>query len=154
MLIPTYIPRYFGGLDTWYFSNWTVKVYGIAIEAPNHRLALDPVLVEEARCYVEDNLTRMNATPHYSVGFVILHHGSEARWLLTQWWTDECICRQHVAKSELVGLPKFAPAKADLMACAYELVPIDFERRAWVSTVMSERPMADYLNEWLPNGYY
>lgn len=40
------------------------------------------------------------------------------------------------------------------MACAYELVPIDFERRAWVSTVMSGKPMSDYLDAWLPDGTY
>jgi hypothetical protein len=40
------------------------------------------------------------------------------------------------------------------MACAYELVPIDFERRAWVSTVMSGKPMEAYLGSWLPDGFY
>jgi hypothetical protein len=141
-------------LDTWRFSNWAIKIYGISTEASANKLVLDPRLIEEAHSFVEENLARMDATPHYSVGFVVLHHGSSAKWLLTQWWTDDCICRQHVAKAELAGPPKFAPAKADLMACAYELVTIDFERRAWVSTVMSGRPMADYLNEWLPDGLY
>jgi hypothetical protein len=96
----------------------------------------------------------MNDTPHYSVGFVILHHGSAAKSLLTQWWTNECVCLQYVAQSEFAGPPKFEPAKQELMACAYELVPIDFERRAWVSTVMSGKPMEAYLGEWLPDGFY
>jgi hypothetical protein len=50
---------------------------------------------------------------------------------------NECVCLQYVAQSEFARPPKFEPAKQELMACAYELVPIDFERRAWVSTVMS-----------------
>jgi hypothetical protein len=40
------------------------------------------------------------------------------------------------------------------MACAYELVAIDFERRAWVSTVMSGKSKEDYLGDMLPNGFY
>lgn len=96
----------------------------------------------------------MNATPHYSVGFAILHHGSAAKSLLTQWWTNECVCMQYVAQSEFAGPPKFKPAKQDLMACAYELIVIDFERRAWVSTVMTGKPMEAYLDAWLPDGVY
>jgi hypothetical protein len=34
------------------------------------------------------------------------------------------------------------------------LVPIDFERRAWVSTVMSRKSMVGYLGAWLPDGFY
>jgi hypothetical protein len=154
VLIPTYTPRYFGRLDTWRFSDWAIKVYGISTEAPQRKLVLEPRLIEEAHAFVEANLDRMNDTPHYSVGFAILHHGSGAKSLLTQWWANECVCFQHVGQSEYSGPPKFVPAKHDLMACAYELVPIDFERRAWVSTVMSGKPMADYLGAWLPDGFY
>jgi hypothetical protein len=52
------------------------------------------------------------------------------------------------------GISTDEPAKRDLMACAYELVPIDFERRAWVSTVMSGKPMEAYFGSWLPDGFY
>jgi hypothetical protein len=154
VLIPTYAPRFFGRLKTWRFSNWAIKVYGISTAAPDQKLVLDSGLVNEAHSYIEANLARMNGTPHYSVGFAILHHGSAAKSLLTQWWTNECVCLQHVAQSEFSGPPEFSPAKQELMACAYELVLIDFERRAWVSTVMSGKPMEDYLGAWLPDGFY
>ncbi len=152
--IPTYTPRYIGYLDTWRLPDWTLKLYGISAESPSHVLTIDKKLIESARSYVETCLEQMNTTPNYSVGFVILHHGSAANWLLTQWWTDECICRQHVARSELSMPHEFTPASPDLMACAYELVPIDFERRAWVSTAMSGKAMDDYLSAWLPDGYH
>ena len=84
MLIPTYTPRYFGRLNTWRFPNWVIKVYGISTEASDQNLVLDLGLIDEAHSFVEANLARMNATPHYSVGFVILHHGSAAKSLLTQ----------------------------------------------------------------------
>jgi hypothetical protein len=73
---------------------------------------------------------------------------------VTQWWTNECVCLQCVAQTRFAGPPKFEPAKPELMACAYELVAIDFERRAWVSTVMSGKPIEAYLGSWLPDGFY
>nr|WP_201010219.1 hypothetical protein [Rhizobium rhizogenes]QCL09303.1 hypothetical protein pC5.7b_436 [Rhizobium rhizogenes] len=152
--IPQYAPRCFRRLDTWRISGWAIKAYGIATEAPSQGPLLDPQLIDEAYAYVEANLNRMSNTSHYSVGFVILHHGSGAKSLLTQWWTNECVCLHHVAQSDFTGPPKFVAAKQDLMACAYELIPIDFERRAWVSTVMSGKSMDDYLGAWLPDGTY
>jgi len=154
IMIPAYTPRFVGRLDTWRFPDWAIKVYGISIEAPDQRLVLDQDLVEEAHAFVEANLARMNESPHYSVGFAILHHGSASKSLLTQWWANECVCLQHVAQTRFAGPPKFKSAKPELMACAYELVPIDFERRAWVSTVMSGKPMEAYLGSWLPDGFY
>ena len=154
MLIPTYTPRFFGRLSTWRLADWAIKAYAISTQAPDQNVLLDSALIDEAHSYVAANIARMNATPHYSVGFAILHHGSAAKSLLTQWWTNECVCLQHVAQSEFSGPPRFSPARQELMACAYELVLIDFERRAWVSTVMSEKPMADYLGAWLPDGFY
>lgn len=149
MVIPTYTPRWVGRLDTWRFADWAIKVYGISTEAPGQKLVIDQELVKEAHAFVAANLARMEETSHYSVGFVILHHGSAAKSLLTQWWSNECVCLHYVAQSQFAGPPKFEPAKGDLMACAYELVPIDFERRAWVSTVMSGKPMEAYLDSWL-----
>lgn len=154
MAIPLYTPRYIGRLGAWRISDWTIKAYGISAETSSQELVLDPQLIDEAHAYVEANLPRMNNTPHYSAGFVILHHGSGAKSLLTQWWANECVCLQHVAQAKFSGPPKFTPAKQDLMACAYELVPIDFERRAWISTVMSGQPMEAYLDTWLSDGLY
>ncbi|GEM_PF-1385977 len=154
MQIPEYTPRQFGRLGTWQMANWTMKVYGIAAETPYQDTLLDRELICKARDYVEANLARMNGTEHYSTGFVILHHGSGAKSLLTQWWTNECVCMQHVAQSAYRGPPNFVEAKSDLMACAYELVPIDFERRAWISTVMAGKSMKEYLDAWLPDGTY
>jgi hypothetical protein len=154
IMIPRYTPRFLGRLDTWRFADWAIKVYGITIEAPDQKLVLDQALVEEAHAFVGANLARMNETAHYSVGFVVLHHGSAGKYLLTQWWTNECVCLQSVAQTRFAGPPKFEPAKPELMACVYELVPIDFERRAWVSTVMSGKSIEAYLGSWLPDGFY
>lgn len=121
---------------------------------PVQNSTIDVGLTDAAHAFVAANVARMNETPHYSLGFVILHHGSAAKSLLTQWWVNECVCMQHVAQSPLSGPPRFSAAKPGLMACAYELVLIDFERRAWVSTVMSGQPREAYLGAWPPDGLY
>ena len=154
MLIPLYTQRHFRLLGTWDISGWHLKAYGISAHAPEKEQFLQPELITEARSFVEANLGRMEGTPHYSVGFAILHHGSSAKTLLTQWWVNECVCMQYAAQSNYSGSPKFSFTRGDLMACAYELVAIDFERRAWVSTVMSGKPIEDYLESWLPDGLY
>jgi hypothetical protein len=117
-------------------------------------ITIDVGLTDAVQSFVAANVARMNETPHYSLGFVILHHGSATKSLLTQWWVNECVCMQHVAQSPLSGPPRFSAAKPGLMACAYELVLIDFERRAWVSTVMSGQPREAYLGAWPPDGLY
>ncbi len=48
----------------------------------------------------------------------------------------------------------FVSAKLELIGCAYELIAIDFEQRAWVATVMSGKSMDDYLSTWLLDGLY
>ncbi|MDR6899773.1 hypothetical protein [Rhizobium miluonense] len=154
MLIPLYTPRHFRGLSTWHISGWRIKAYGISAHASEKDQFLQPELITAARSFVEANLSRMEVTPHYSAGFVVLHHGSSAKTLLTQWWVNECVCMQFAAQSDYSGQPSFSFTKSDLMACAHELVAIGFERRAWISTVMSGRPMEAYLESWLPHGLY
>ncbi|MFJ6325357.1 MULTISPECIES: hypothetical protein [unclassified Rhizobium] len=154
MPIPMYMPRRFGRLGIWHISGWSIKAYGISAQHSEQEQLLQPELVDEARSFVAVNLARMERTPHYSVGFVVLHHGSSAKTLLTHWWANECVCMQYAAQSDYLGKPEFSLAKSDLMACAYELVAIDFERRAWISTVMSGKPMEEYLESWLPDGLY
>lgn len=154
MQIPRYTPRHFGRLGLWRMSGWTMKVYGISAATSRPEPLLDNELVCAAQAYADANLDRMNGTQHYSTGFVILHHGSGAKSLLTQWWTNECVCLQHIAQSAYGGPPHFVKTTSDLMGCAYELVPIDFERRAWISTVMAGKSMNEYLDTWLPDGAY
>lgn len=72
---------------------------------PVQNSTIDVGLTDAAHAFVAANVARMNETPHYSLGFVILHHGSAAKSLLTQWWVNECVCMQHVAQSPLSGPP-------------------------------------------------
>ena len=73
-------------------------------------------------------------------------------WLLLHWWLEGGIATQILWQSELNEEVEFEPAQPLLMACVWELGIIDFERRAWMETVMSGQPTADYLTRILPRG--
>jgi len=89
----------------------------------------------------------MAATDHRGAGFAILHEGEEGRWLLLHWWLGGGIATRLLWRADLVPHAAFVEADPLLMACVWELGVIDFERRAWMRTVMSGRPVSDYIDD-------
>lgn len=121
----------------------------------------DPVMeatIGVARRRIATAAERLAGTPHLDAGFAILHRGEESLWLLLHWWLEGGIATEILWQAELTELAdpdgdvEFMPAQPLLMACVWELGIIDFERRAWVETVMSGKPTADYLARILPRG--
>lgn len=158
LVAPTdlYSPRYMASIGLWRFGDWQFKVYAIqaARPAPETDL-LDDILVMQAQNYVAAQIGRLEATPHYHLGFIILHQwDSSEKWLLIHWWTDGCICRQILAGSQGEQTADFTAVDPTLMACAYELIPIDYERRLWSDTALSGRPFDHYLASSMPEGFY
>jgi len=154
--VEPYKPRHVARLGIWAVRDWQFKVYSIAGHGPKpDGSPLDNDLIWEARSYLESNLDRLSATPHYGHGFIIIHEWDRSeKWLLIHWWTDGCICRQILAGAAGLDSNTFRPVSPDLFACVYELVPIDFESRAWTATVLSGKSTGAYLENWLPDGAY
>jgi hypothetical protein len=154
--IEPYKPRHISRLGLWTFADWQFKVYAIAgHKSKSGEAPLDQSLISEARTYLESNLKTISATPHYGHGFIIIHEWDRSeKWLLIHWWTDGCICRQILAGAAGLDSNSFKPVSPDLFACVYELIPIDFESRAWTSTVLSGKSTEAYLEKWLPDGAY
>ncbi|GGA90293.1 hypothetical protein GCM10011491_17740 [Brucella endophytica] len=113
---------------------------------------LPDAAIEAAKATIAGAAYRLTATRHLGAGFAILHRGEEGLWLLLHWWLEGGIATQIVWRSDLDGEPEFVPAEPLLMACVWELGIIDFERRAWMETVMSGKPVADYLTRTMPRG--
>ncbi len=88
------------------------------------------------------------------LGFLVLHRGEEALWLLLHWWLPGGSLAERLWSSPLDGPVRFEPRDRPLMACVWELVPISFERDGYVRTVMSGRSGNDYLAQHLPDGPY
>ncbi|MGW1677636.1 hypothetical protein [Saccharopolyspora sp. NPDC002376] len=78
-------------------------------------------------------------------GFVIVHRGEDSTWLLVHWWEQDIRCQRLLRSDD--GDP-FAPARAHLFACVWELHVIDHERRAWACHTLNPAPdHAAYLKD-------
>jgi hypothetical protein len=108
--------------------------------------------VAAARNVIAAEGPALEATPHIGAGFAILHRGEEANWLLLLWWTDGGTATRKLWRGDLDDGENFVPVDPLYMACVWELGVIDFERRAWMETAMSGRPLSDYLAYTLPRG--
>lgn len=106
-----------------------------------------------ARGVIAAEAATLEATPHLSAGFAILHRGEEANWLLLLWWTAGGTATRKLWRAELDDEgSSFAAVDPLYMACVWELGIIDFERKVWMETAMSGKPLSDYLAYTLPRG--
>lgn len=152
-----YRARRFASLGLWVLRGFRLKVYGIS-----HRpqavgeLFHSAALIDAARHHTHDRLADAIAEGnHHDLGFVILHEGLQGLWLLVDWWAHGDICCQLLSHADDSRPLRFAPVRPSLVACAWELVPIGFERTAWVETMLTERPDPEaYLARRLPDGNY
>ncbi len=152
-----YKARSYAFLGLWTKGAWTLKVYGINHRAPPASDPLvDPAILAAARAKVTSHLPEVDREgDHHHTGFVILHHGTDGNWLLLHWWAQEAICCEVLWKSRNQSPTRFEAAGASFMACVWELVVIDFERRAWVDTLLRREGDRDlYLDTRLPDGSY
>ncbi|WP_420960502.1 hypothetical protein [Brucella sp. IR073] len=113
---------------------------------------LPDAAIDAAKETIAGTAEKLTATRHLDAGFAIVHQGEEGLWLLLHWWLEGGIATHMLWRSNLDGEPAFVPAEPLLMACVWELGIIDFERRAWMETVMSGKPVADYLTRTMPRG--
>jgi hypothetical protein len=152
-----YEPRRFADLGTLTERRWALKLYGIHHDLTRDKAGLiDPAVLRSGQIHVRSLLTEADAVgAHHHVGFAILHQGKRANWLLTHWWIHHDICCQIVSSSPRDDSARFARVTGPLMACVWELIVVDFERRAWISTALRTKPdFHKYLADRLPDGTY
>lgn len=152
-----YRARSYGFLGIWREREWSLKAYRIHHDAGRAtRRVLDTNLVDAARRHVRGLLLDADREGHHHHnGFVIIHQGLLANWLLTHWWAHEDICCQILSRSDLDAPERFEVVTRPLMACVWELVVIDFERRTWVDAVLGRNGGRErYLEARLPDGLY
>ncbi|MEM7480926.1 MAG: GNAT family N-acetyltransferase [Acidobacteriota bacterium] len=128
------------GVDLW--EGWSIKLYSLSADgspAPDEQ-------VEEARRRVRSTLPEgAQDDGRFGMAFALLHAGTEANWLLVDWWTEGGILRQRLLAAPLDRPLEYqAVHNADLHACVWEMAVIDHERRAWVETVMANPDGPDF----------
>lgn len=107
--------------------------------------AIDADILARAGKVIAGAAGTIAGTDHRGAGFAIVHEGEEGRWLLLHWWLGGGIAARLLWRADRVPGAAFVEADPLLMACVWELGLIDFERRAWMRTVMSGRPVSDYI---------
>jgi hypothetical protein len=127
-------------LEIWEHDGWLLKVYGLAYRGD--RPPTD--VVDAAKRVAAETLPLPAETPdRYGVGFLVVHEGQDARWLLVDWWGFESVLHHRLFMASLDGEPEFEPAPDPLMACVWELAILAFERDAWVETVLTDAKRPD-----------
>ena len=90
----------------------------------------------------------------YGLGFVIVHRGQIADWIVLCWWTDDDIMRSRVLTHENGVVSD--RSDENFLGCVWELSVIDWERKAWINTILRHPGSAtpgDYLAATYPSLY-
>lgn len=123
-------------------NDWNIKTYGIRFEClPNNN-------IEE---FILNQLPNPALTQkRYGTGFLIIHKGLVANWIMLNWWGSEDIVHQNLYTSEGEDFKSINPVEdSSILACVHELDIYNFESYAWKKNVLStEQPdFEGYLNE-------
>ena len=137
---PPYQPRRTQSLGVQVRAGWSLKLIGISADGdmPDDT-ELDAVLTT-----VERHLPQsVRLAANCRVGFVIVHRGAEALWVLACWWELDMLYRR-LLRADL-GTTNLQPVSPDgPTACVWELLAIDHERRAWITHVLGRPSSPDF----------
>jgi uncharacterized protein len=131
-----YSPRKIQAWNSRSHHGWKVKLYTI-VEATR---------IEEAKpdwdeaCRIAWPLLERSASG--GAGFITLHYGLHADYLLVNWWTHEDILNHQLLRRQF-GSTSFAEMRhSTWMACVWEMEILEAETRHWKATAMAGAPQA------------
>jgi hypothetical protein len=104
-------------------GGWRLKLYAISADGGT----ASDALLTAARATADSALPDQEGC-----GFLIVHRGEDAIWLLVHWWQEDILCQRLFRASEETA-SAFAAAEPHLFACVWELHVIDHERRSWAA---------------------
>lgn len=139
--MPPYMPRRTEPLGAVLLRGWIVKLIGISAR---NDLPGRPE-TDAALAVVDQELPRQpRLATHPAVAFAVVHIGAEAFWVIVCWWDLDVLhhrlFRADLGSTELCRVEPDGP-----VACVWELLAIDHERQAWVTSVLMhpEHPDVD-----------
>lgn len=114
---------------------YTLKRYWIDLQSA---ATPDPADWSEAIELAVEALPPIEAAAHAGLGFMILHRGRGADYLVLAWWARE----NELPLRVIVRYPdtddaKWRPARGEESVCVWDLQVIAHERDAYVATLMS-----------------
>ncbi len=148
-----YIPRPISFLRVEQFGGWRIKLYSLR---PATSPEIPDQMIESALPVLSTHLhaekpplnvagTDWNHLEDYNVGFAMLHIGSEAVFLLCDYWVGENMLNHTVWISSLEGEPNWQPINASgTSVCVWELAVQSHEREAWIKHVYNPIATPDF----------
>lgn len=152
--LPPYRPRYIVFDDVWEIDGLNLKVYLITEERAK---VIPQIIFSSAREHIAASLpaARMQEGQDHGLGYMVIHMGDMATWLLTRWWAHDNVGMSMLASAEPGHTCFESTDHRHFCACVWEHVVINHERDAWVKEVMRKDGTSDaYLANRLPDGYY
>lgn len=155
----TFQKRELRSAGTQHANGRTLKVYELL--APGQRI--DEPLRTAAWTVLPDLVAKPVDATTPALGWVVLHRGEDAAYVVTYSWVWKEVVEQHIA---VAGCPELGAGGHDItdfgvlakrwMGCVWELAPLEHERRSWIDHVLSpaEADVASYLRDRLPDGSY
>lgn len=133
-----YSPRLVSHIGNRDIGGFRLKVYSILGPGRSENESI----IEAALTTVASKLSDVRqSADEASLGFVILHLGEHANWLLVDRWVFGDSLKQTNLRSSLAAPTALAPVDdPDLMACVWEAAVIEFERQAFIRTMMTTEP--------------
>ncbi len=152
----TYRQRRFAMEAPWAFGQTHFKVHLISHAVDSAPYSTTPTTIDAARVYASTQLHEMAAEGnHFRVGYVVLHEGESAHWLLINWWIRGGICCSILSSASHQQPTEFRRVERPYSACVWEAVAVEHERRAWVDLVLSgPKSLEIYLSSQLRPGLY
>lgn len=151
--LPSYAPRAFHTEGDWSVADTRLKVYGIAI---GDQARVAPDVIAAARAYTEQALPAVLAEEGgHGAGYVVIHAGEMANWLLIHWWAHDDICMRLLASAPPGSADFTSQDHRRFLACVWEMIVITHESNAWIRQMQSGAATLDgYFADRLPDGLY
>jgi hypothetical protein len=128
-------------------NGWQMKVHGIAA----NRETVRPAVVQAGLALAAKLLPeRSGPSGLDGYGFVVIHEGESACYYLVFCWSGEIFLQKQICIAPLGNPTAYQPVGEGVFPCAWELVPVAYEREAWVSSMLASGPDPDrYLADML-----
>lgn len=124
---------------------WILKVYSISAHSAAARQDLITASLQAAASV----LPAPRAEGRYGIGFVIAHDAADYCFTLVDWWQGENEIHQQMFSAPLDEPSSLRHHASQAIGCVWELAVTDFERRAWLTHVLTNPQgpdVAAYLN--------
>ena len=123
---------------------WQLKVYAISYSGEDLEEGLVTAALDYAAARLRAAGPVMDRPGCVRHGFVIIHAGADAHWLLLGLWQGE-ILHAHAYRARHEDATNFAAVmQSGSATCVWELAVFEHERHAWLRHVLTQPASPDY----------